>query len=471
MCIAIRCTSPFSVSQRERRMIHIKKGLDLPLAGQPAMRIDSAQPVRHVAVTSDGYPGLRPSMRVRVGDAVRQGQVLFEDKQRPGVLFTAPAAGQVVAIHRGHQRVFQSVVIEVDERLGKETFARHDMTAATGLARETVQQQLLASGLWTALRTRPFSHVPLPDSVPAAIFVTAMDTRPLAADPALVIREQPAAFLDGLAVLTRLTDGKVYVCKGEGSLPHSPLPQVEEQLFAGPHPAGLPGTHIHFLLPASAQRTVWHINYQDVLAMGHLFTRGELVNERIISLAGPGVRQPRLLRTQLGACLSELCAGELLPELLPDQTLRVISGSVLDGTTAHAQFDFLGRFHLQVSVLAEGHQREFLGWVRPGRQRFSLTRSFLGHLFRHQRYALTTARHGSDRAMVPIGSFERVMPLDILPTLLLRDLLVGDIESAVQLGCLELDEEDLALCTFVCPGKAEYGPLLRRCLTRIEQEG
>ncbi|MFC3914831.1 Na(+)-translocating NADH-quinone reductase subunit A [Pseudaeromonas sharmana] len=447
-------------------MITIKKGLDLPLEGGPASQIESAATPQSVALTAEGFPGLRPSMRVRVGDEVQRGQPLFEDKSNPGVLFTAPLAGRIQAIHRGQQRVFQSLVIEVDETLGQLTYPRHDMTELDGLSRDAVQAQLLASGLWTALRTRPYSKSPLPGSVPGAIFVTAMDTRPLAADPVAIIHQQPAAFLDGLAVLTRLTDGKVFVCKGEASLPRSPHPQVQEQVFVGPHPAGLPGTHIHFLQPASLQRVQWHIGYQDVIAIGHLFSRGELDTTRIISLAGPGVTRPRLLRTVLGANVSGLVAGELKAG-----EQRVLSGCVLSGLPATGPFDYLGRFDLQVSVLPEGREKAFLGWVMPGRDKFSLTRSFLGHLLPKAHFRFTTAKHGSDRAMVPIGSFERVMPLDILPTLLLRDLLVGDTDSAQQLGCLELDEEDLALCTFVCPGKSEYGPLLRQCLTKIEQEG
>lgn len=447
-------------------MIEIKKGLDLPLSGAPAMHIDSASPLRHVAVLTEGMPGLKPTLLVKEGDPVKKGQALFTDKNNPGVRYTAPAAGWISAILRGDQRRLQALVIELDPELGAETFPRYAAADLVALPRAQVQQQLLDSGLWTALRTRPYSKVPVPDSQPAAIFVTAMDTQPLAAEAGWVIRERPDDFIQGLAVLSRLTDGPIHVCKGEGSLPRSPLPQVREQVFIGPHPAGLPGTHMHFIEPASARRTQWYLGYQDVIAIGHLFLHGDIDSERIVSLAGPGVVTPRLVRTRLGACLSELTAGELR-----EGALRIISGSVLSGHLAAGALDFLGRFHLQVSVLEEGRTRELFGWVRPGANQFSLTRSFLGHLWPKKRYALTTALHGGARAMVPIGSYEQVMPLDILPTLLLRDLVVGDTESAQQLGCLELDEEDLALCTFVCPGKTEYGPLLRRCLNRIEQEG
>lgn len=447
-------------------MITIKKGLDLPISGKPENVIEDASPVRHVALLGEEFPGLRPTMLVNVGDEVKKGQPLFENKKNPGVYFTAPASGRIVAINRGHQRVFQSMVIEKNDAIGQITFAKYDSTKLATLPRETVQQQLIESGLWTALKTRPYSKTPVPGSAPKAIFVTAMDTNPLAADPVKIIEQQPAAFLDGLAVLSRLTDGKVYVCKGESSLPRSPVSNVEEQVFVGPHPAGLPGTHIHFLEPASATKMLWHVNYQDVIAIGHLFIKGEIYAERIISVGGPGVKNPRLIRTEIGANISELLNDNLL-----DGEQRVISGSVLSGNIAADVHDYLGRFHLQVSVIPEGRDKEFLGWIMPGAKKFSVTRSFLGHIVGAGRFIFNTAKNGSDRAMVPIGNYEKIMPLDILPTLLLRDLVVGDTDSAQQLGCLELDEEDLALCTFVCPGKTEYGALLRQCLTKIELEG
>ena len=447
-------------------MITIKKGLDIPISGAPEQVIHEAPTVHHVALLGEEFPGLKPTMLVKVGDLVQKGQPLFENKKNPGVIFTAPAAGRITEIHRGHQRIFQALVIALDPKVGSVSFPQYSPDQLAQLSREQVQQQLLNSGLWTALRTRPYSKSPVPGSEPKAIFVTAMDTNPLAASAELIIEQQSAAFLNGLTILSRLTDGKVYVCKGENSLPRSHLANVEETVFSGPHPAGLPGTHIHFIEPASAKKTLWHINYQDVIAIGHLFVSGELYNERIISLAGPGVSKPRLLRTQLGACISELTRGELL-----SGEQRLVSGSVLSGHRAAEVHDYLGRFHLQVSVLPEGREKAFLGWIMPGRDKFSVTRSFLGHLSNMRNLVFTTAKNGSDRAMVPIGNYEKIMPLDILPTLLLRDLAAGDTDSAQQLGCLELDEEDLALCTFVCPGKTEYGPLLRKCLTKIELEG
>lgn len=447
-------------------MIKITKGLDLPIAGLPdGQRIDDVA-VTRVAVKGEEYIGLRPSMAVKEGDRVAKGQLLFEDKKIPGVRFTAPASGIVTAIHRGERRVLQSVVIDIegDDAVTFNAYAPDELAT---LPRETVTEQLIESGLWTAMRTRPFSKTPAPGTEPAAIFVTAMDTNPLAADPQPIILAQRDAFNAGLTVLTRLTDGRVHVCQGSGGkLGGHPQGQVTFNQFAGPHPAGLVGTHIHFLEPVSLNKQVWHLNYQDVIAYGKLFLDGVLWTERIIALGGPQVKQPRLLRTRLGADLDALLVGEL-----HDGENRVISGSVLNGTQAVGPHAFLGRFHLQVSVLKEGRNKELLGWVAPGRDKFSITRTTLGHFLKKKLFNLSTDTHGGERAMVPIGSYERVMPLDILPTVLLRDLLAGDTDSAQALGCLELDEEDLALCTYVCPGKYEYGPVLRHVLTQIEQEG
>ncbi|MDX1391156.1 MAG: Na(+)-translocating NADH-quinone reductase subunit A [Rheinheimera sp.] len=445
-------------------MIKLKKGLDIPLAGSPKQEISTGNAISTVAVLGEEYIGMRPTMSVEVGDTVKKGQVLFEDKKTPGVKFTAPLAGTIKEINRGAKRVLQSVVIEAAGS-DAEQFAKYSVDQLAGLSREQVVQNLVDSGLWVALRTRPFSQTPAIDSTPRAIFVNAMDSNPLAADPQVVIAADSDAFTQGLTLLSRLTDGKLYLTKKAGAnIPANSKADVQE--FAGPHPAGLVGTHIHMLDPVSAKKVVWHIGYQDVIAIGKLFVTGELHSERVIALAGPAVKSPRLIKTVLGASVSELTAGELA-----EGQNRIISGSVLSGAKAHGVHGYLGRFHTQVSVLEEGYEKEFLGWIAPGATKFSVTRAYLSHLNPKRLFNMTTSTNGSSRAMVPIGNYERVMPLDILPTLLLRDMISGDTDGAQTLGCLELDEEDLALCTFVCPGKYDYGTILRNCLTTIQKEG
>jgi len=448
-------------------MIKIKRGLDLPIAGEPRQDIGQGPAIRSVAILGGDYVGMKPTMEVREGDAVKKGQVIFTDKKCEGVKYTAPAAGTIKAVHRGAKRVLLSVEIEVADKEESVSFKQYSADELSGLQAAAVREQLIDSGVWTVLRTRPFGKVPVPDAMPASIFVTAMDTNPLAANPDVIIADQEQAFRDGLVVLSKLTEGPVWVCKSAQSrLPSFAAGQVREETVAGPHPAGNAGTHIHFLDPVSAKKSVWTVGYQDVIAIGKLFTTGELYTDRVVALVGPQVREPQLLRTRVGASLTELTEGRLL-----DGDNRIVNGSVLNGATARGPVAFLSRTGNQVTVLREGRERELLGYLSPGINRHSVMNIYLSKLMPGKKLGMTTTTNGSERAMVPIGGYEAVMPLDILPTQLLRALVVGDTDAAQALGALELVEEDLALCTYVCVGKYEYGPILRDNLTRIELEG
>lgn len=445
-------------------MFKITKGLDLPISGAPNQVIEDAPVARSVAVIGPDYHGMKPTMMVQVGDKVKKGQLLFTDKKTEGVKYTAPSAGVVAAINRGEKRVLQSVVIDVQGQ-DAETFFSCSGSELKTLERQQVVDNLNDSGLWVSFRTRPFSKVPALDSEPSSIFVTAMDTNPLAASAEIVLSDNTEHFADGLAVIAKLTKGSVFVCKAPGTkIPTTSEVSVQE--FDGPHPAGLAGTHIHFLDSVSDKKTVWSINYQDVVAIGQLFTTGELNSERVISLAGPQVTTPRLLRTQVGAHLDELTAGQL-----KSGENRIISGSVLSGRNAAGPYAFLGRYHQQVTVLLEGRERQMMHYLRAGHEKHSVLNVFMSKLLGKTDFAMSTTTNGSDRTMLPLGHFERLVPMDILPTQLLRSLVVNDTEQAQLLGVLELDEEDLALCTYSCSGKFEYGPILRDCLTLIEREG
>ncbi|MGZ0171088.1 MAG: Na(+)-translocating NADH-quinone reductase subunit A [Planctomycetales bacterium] len=449
-------------------MKRINKGLDVPIANPPEQKIYDGPEIRTVAVVGTDYIGLKPTMAVAAGDTVKRGTLLFTDKKNPGVKFTSPAAGTVQSVNRGEKRAFQSVVIDIKGDAA-ESFKTVGNADVSSLSREEVVENLVESGLWTALRQRPYSKVPAVDSRPHSIFITATDTNPLCAKPEVIITEREQDFRFGVQVVRHLTDGKVFLVSCPGvTLPGEELADVDDVEFDGPHPAGLVGTHIHFLDPVNENKNVWHINYQDVMAVGHLFLTGELDVRRVVSVAGPAVYKPRLVRTRLGASIKELTYGELA-----DGDLRVISGSVLSGrAVADGPFGFLSRYHLQVSALLEGREREFLGWQKPGMDKFSLRKIFASAFLNPgQKFDFTTSTGGSKRAMVPIGMYEDVMPLDIIPTFLLRSLIIEDTDQASALGALELDEEDLALCTFVCPGKYEYGTMLRKSLSLIESEG
>jgi len=443
-------------------MIKTKRGLNLPISGNPEQSIHSGPAIRSVGLLGDDYPGLKPTMLVREGDRVKVGQPLFEDKRNPGVYYTAPAAGTVSAINRGAKRALRSVVITVE---GDDAVSLTPLDPATA-PREAVVDLLVGSGLWTALRTRPFSKVPPVDQEPHSIFVTAIDTNPLAGDPAVVLAGHGQAFAAGVQLLGRLTKGKVFVCHRAGaSLPPVAGERISLEAFDGPHPAGLPGTHIHFLDPVGPHKTVWFVGYQDVVAFGYLALEGRIWTDRVVAIGGPGARNPRLVSTRLGASLSELTAGEI------EGDSRIISGSVFAGRTMAEPVDFLGRYHVQISVLPEDRERRLFGYLSPGAQRHSVLPIYLSKWLGERNVRFSTSTNGSPRGMVPVGSYERVMPLDILPTQLLRSLLVNDIETAISLGALELDEEDIALCTYACPGKYEYGPVLRGLLSQIEKEG
>jgi Na+-transporting NADH:ubiquinone oxidoreductase subunit A len=446
--------------------IRTVKGLQIPLAGKPQQRIDTANAPRSVALLGGDTPGLKPAMSVQEGDRVALGQALYVDKRNPAVPFTSPGSGRVSAIHRGERRVLQSVVIELDGH-DEKTFPVFDESKLLSLDVEKIREILIESGQWCGFRSRPFSRIPALDAIPRSIFVTAIDTNPLAADPAVIITARREAFVAGLKVIARLSPGRTFVC----TAPDRDIPCPDDEHFVraefhGPHPAGLVGTHIHFLDPVSEVRSVWHIAYQDVIAIGQLFLTGRISVDRVVALAGPVVNNPRLLQTRAGAGIRDLLSGEQ-----GFGGCRIISGSVLSGHRAVGHAAWLGRYHNQISVLREGSPREFLSWLRPGVNKYSSLRAFAGHWLRGGAFNLTTSQNGSPRAMVSTGSFERVVPLDILPTPLLKALLVRDTDSAKALGCLELDEEDLALCSFVCNGKYEYGQHLRMTLNDIEVNG
>lgn len=447
-------------------VIRIKKGLDLPINGAPATSVDESKKVKKIALLGNDYVGLKPTLEVTVGEKVKLGQLLFTDKKMPGVKFTSPGSGTVVEINRGEKRVFLSMVIELEGNDSVE-FKNHSESALPSLKSEIIKEQLIDSGLWTSLRERPFSKVANPEVSPKSIFVTAMDSNPLAPSVEKILVGNESHFKNGLRLLSKLTDGNLYLCKEEGSnIPETHLHNLNVQEFSGVHPKGLAGTHIHLVDSVHRNKQAWYINAQDVVSIGKLFTTGKIDVERIISVAGPVVNNPRYIKTRIGASISELMENETTAG-----ENRVISGSVLSGRIATKEEGYVGRYHQQISVIEENSERDFLGWVMPSSKLFSVKKVLLSSFSPKKKFNFNSALNGGKRAIVPSGSYEQVMPLDILPTFLLRSIAVNDVEEAEKLGCLELDEEDLALCTYVCPSKIDHGQNLRRNLTLIDKEG
>ena len=446
-------------------MIKLKKGLNLPITGEPNQVLHDGPQITKVALNGDDLVGMKPTMAVQVGDRVQVGQLLYTDKKTEGVNYTSPGCGEVIAVNRGERRKFQSIVIKVEgeEHVSFESYQGSDLTQYDEQATKSL---LLESGMWASLRRRPFSKVADPAERASEIFVTAIDTHPLAADPEVIINNNQKAFNDGLKVLSKLTD-KVHLCVKAGSnIAANEGEKVKKTEFAGPHPAGLVGTHIHFLSPVGEKHFVWHIPYQEVIAIGKLFETGKLFLERIVSIAGPAAKNPRLVKTRVGACIRELAKDEVNTS----DEVRLVSGSVFGGRKVEDSLCYLGRFHNQVAILEEGRERELLGWHSPGFDKFSVKPIYLSKLF-SKKFNFTTDANGSLRSIVPIGSYEKVMPLDILPTFLLRAVMSGNTEKCIELGALELDEEDLSLCIFVDPCKNNFAERLRENLTIIEKEG
>ncbi len=415
------------------RTIRLRHGLDIRLKGaaQPVIRERAA--VRSVGLSGHDCPGIRPEFKVSPGQSVLAGQTLFVDRKRPDIAFTAPAGGTVRSIDLGRRRALDLLVIDINdsEAVIFERPEAHDADAVRAL--------ILRSGLWPSILARPFGRIADPASSPDAIFVTATDTNPLAADPRIAIDLDRDSFRSGVGVLPLLTRGPVFVCTSPGSPVASDLgDRVVEVAFAGPHPSGLPGTHIDRLAPVGAGRAVWTIGFQDVIALGHLLRTGQVPADRVVALTGPMVSRPALVRAAPGASLDELLAGELV-----DGPARAISGSILSGREA----SYLGRYHSQVTVIARDEDRERAAPIGL------LHRIFSGM---------------PDAAIIPRESFERAFPFDIPPVPLLRALSIGDVETARALGCLDLVEDDLALLSHLCTTGTDYGALLRRVLDEIE---
>jgi len=454
-------------------MYKLTRGLSLPLQGAPIGDLANLKNIKHVAITADDFIGMKPSMFVKEGDSVLKGQKLFECKKVPGVIFTSPVSGTVKEINRGARRAFQNIIVENDflenqiEFLNFDPSKNCESTSAENCFEKSDLIKLInEAGLWTSFRTRPFSKTPNLDSECSSIFVTAMDTNPLALNPDWIVSKRSSEFNEGLKALTLLTDGNIYLCKSYGSTIKGPThDRIIEKEFDGPHPAGNVGTHIHFIDPVEENKTVWHIGYQDLISLGSLLLTGQLFTERIISLCGPACEKPMTILTRVGADINEIIDGYSL------ENVRVISGSVFNGRTCNDIFHFLGKFVNQVTMLNECVDREFMGWHNPGPEKFSVLNLFASKLIPFAKFNFNTSNNGSHRAIVPVGAFEKVMPLDLLPVPLLKMLLVNDTDAAIELGALELDEEDLALCSFVCNGKNDYAKALRQTLETIEKEG
>jgi len=411
------------------------------------------------------FPGLLPKLEVQEGDVVRAGTPLFYDKYRPEVKFSSPVSGEVVEIRRGERRQILEVVVKANGSVEYQVFGAAQPAALT---RNQVVEKLLVSGVWPYIRQRPFGIVANPNDTPKAIFISCFDTAPLAPDMDFSIQGEDENFQAGIDALSKLTPGKIHLGLNADYPAASSFAKangVEHHYFRGPHPAGNVGVHIHHIDPIGKGDVVWVVNPLDVVIIGRLFLKGIYDASRVIALAGSEVTSPRYYRVISGAQIDSITSGNLNSNI----ELRYISGNVLTGTKVEP-FGYLGFYDNMVTVIPEGNHYEFFGWMSPGFNKFSASRTFLSRLTPWRKFKFDTNLHGGKRAYVITGQYEKVMPMDILPVHLIKAILANDIERMEQLGIYEVVEEDMALCEYVCTSKTDVQQILRKGIESLIKE-
>ena len=437
-------------------MIKISKGLDLPISGKPDISITDEPKISSVSLLANDFVGMKPTMLVKENDEVKVGEKLFEDKKNPGIFFTSPAGGLIKSINRGDKRKFLSIEIEISQN---EEFIDFNM----GSSQDEIKNTLINSGLWNVFRTRPFNRTPNISSSPEALFINCCDTNPLSVDPYEIINIDKDSFDKGLETIKQLFDCDIHLTYQNNNFDNT-LSGINYHQFTGPHPAGLVGTHISKIHPVNLNSKVWTANFQDIISIGYLKKNKKIKTTKIISLGGPAVFEPSLIKVRHGSNLDEITAGKI------EDNSRVISGSVLHGHESEGVMKYLGYYDSQVSVIPDEVNEIFLNWLMPGSSLHSKLNVFISSFIKPKKYIFNTSIGGGNRAIVPISSYEEVVPMDILVTQLLKSLVVSDIEMAIDLGMLELVPEDLSLCSYVCPSKYDYSSILMDNLNKLYLE-
>jgi len=447
-------------------VIKIKKGLDIKMNGQAELIYVKAPRAKTYAIKPGDWHGLTPKIIPKLCDEVKVGTPIFYDKYHPEVKFCSPVSGILSSINRGSRRRIIEVVVEDDGKDTCETFLQADPES---LKREQVVENLLNSGLWPTIRRRPYTVIARADEVPKSIFISAFDTAPLAPDFDFLLKDSEEDFQWGVNALKQLTEGKVHL-NLDGRFPSvrtlNNIKGVEINRFKGPHPAGNVGIQIHKLDPINKGDVVWVVQPQDVVAIGRLFRTGKYDPSVVVALTGARVKKPQYYKTIRGAEVSALLENQLM-----EGENRVISGSVLNGKQIDAENGYVGFFNSQVTVIREGNYHEMFGWILPGFKKMSVARSFASTwLMPNKKFDMDTNLHGGERAFVMTGEYEKVLPMDIYPMQLLKSILVNDIDKMEQLGIYEIDEEDLALCEFVCTSKTPVTKIVRDGLRALRKE-
>ena len=439
------------------KIIKLKKGLDINLQGKAAESLVELPLAAEYAVSPLDFENVTPKLLVKVGDKVKAGEPLFFDKNNPRVLFTSPVSGTVSAVNRGEKRKILNVTVAADAQQESAEFALLDLQKAT---REEIIETLLKSGLWTMILQRPYGIVANPADEPKAIFVSAFDSAPLAADMNFALKGEKENLQKGLEVLSKLSGGKVHLsvkAKAEGEM--TSLKGAEIHTFEGKHPVGCVGVQIHHIDPIAKGDIAWTVAIQDVAAIGRLFSTGKVDLHKVVALTGSEVENPQYYRIISGAPVASVVAGNIKAQAEGD-TVRIISGNVLTGKKVAAD-GFISATATQITVIPEGDKYEMLGWIAPRFNKFSVSRSYFSWLCPKKEYKLDTNLNGGVRAFVVTGLFEEYLPMDIYPMYLFKAIIANDIDKMENLGIYEIVEEDVALCEFVDPSKTEIQQLVR----------
>ena len=444
-------------------VIKIKKGVDIKLVGEAEKIFASADLPKTYALKPDDFPGLRLKLKVKEGDEVLAGDTVMFDKDRSDIHFASPVSGEVVEVLRGEKRRILEVRILADSEIRYKDLGSADPNA---LSREEVKTKILGSGAWPLVRQRPYNIVANPDRVPRDIFISCFDSAPLAPDADFVVHGQEEEFKLGVQALQKLTDGKVHLGVDASTNPSSAF-KVEGAVvkaFKGPHPAGNVGVQIHQVAPINKGETIWTVNYQDVIILGRLFKEGKFNAQRSIALTGAQVEKPRYYKVILGANLQTVFAGNI-----KEGNSRYISGNVLTGTKVSSE-GYLSYYDTQATVIPEGGEDAFFGWVAPNLDKFSISRALYNWIMPNKKLNLDANMNGEERAFVVTGEYEKVFPFDIYPVQLLKSIMIKDIEAMENLGIYEVAEEDMALCEVVCTSKTPVQETLREGLDLMLNE-
>ena len=439
------------------KIIKLKKGLDINLQGKAAESLVELPLAKEYAVSPLDFENVTPKLLVKVGDKVKAGEPLFFDKNNPRVLFTSPVSGTVSAVNRGEKRKILNVTVAADAQQESAEFPVLDVQKAS---REEVVEMLLKSGLWTMILQRPYGIVANPADEPKAIFVSAFDSAPLAADMNFALKGETKALQKGLEVLSKLSGGKVHLsvkANAEGEM--TSLKGAEIHTFEGKHPVGCVGIQIHHIDPIAKGDIAWTVAIEDVAAIGRLFSTGKVDLHKVIALTGSEVEKPQYYRIISGAPIASIVDGNIKKQAEGD-SVRIISGNVLTGKKVAAD-GFISATATQITVIPEGDKYEMLGWIAPRFNKFSVSRSYFSWLCPKKEYKLDTNLNGGPRAFVETGLFEEYLPMDIYPMYLFKAIIANDIDKMENLGIYEIVEEDVALCEFVDPSKTEIQQLVR----------